>query len=125
MFFLYFIALAEGSDHFISCPPDAIEWTCRRWRLLREMVAMQPDIFCLQEVDHFKFFERVFATVGYTGVFYPKPDSPCLYIPGNNGPDGCALFVNTRIFDILETKTRCLEVWGCQTNQVIILCKLR
>ena len=24
--------------------------------------------------------------------FVPKPDSPCIYMEGNTGPDGCAIF---------------------------------
>lgn len=122
---VYFLALAEKVDGFVKCPPEALTWESRRWKLLAMMTAIQPDILCLQEVDHFRFFQRAFESIGFTGTFCPKPDSPCLYIADNNGPDGCALFVNTARYDVLDTKTRCLEVWGCQTNQVTIFCKLR
>jgi len=49
----------------------------------------------------------------------PKPDSPCVYIDDNNGPDGCALFYKTDKFELLTSKTRILEVWTVQSNQVL------
>ena len=44
-------------------------------------------------MDHFDFLSRGLKSIGYTGKFIPKPDSPCIYLQGNNGPDGCAIFV--------------------------------
>jgi nocturnin len=43
-------------------------------------------------VDHFKFLRKWLASLGYIGHFLPKPDSPCLYLDDNSGPDGCAIF---------------------------------
>ncbi|MCL4139027.1 UNVERIFIED_CONTAM: hypothetical protein GTU68_014015, partial [Idotea baltica] len=77
------------------------------------------------EVDHFKFFERALATQGYQGFFVPKPDSPCIYLPENNGPDGCAVFYRSDRFQLLEVNTRILEVWKVQSNQVAIMLSLR
>jgi nocturnin len=71
-----------------------------------------------QEVDHFNFLKTVLATQGYHGMFFPKPDSPCLYIKGNNGPDGCAIFFREDKFELLHAATRVLEVWRVQSNQV-------
>jgi hypothetical protein len=71
-----------------------------------------------QEVDHFNFLKTVLSTQGYNGIFFPKPDSPCLYIKGNNGPDGCAIFFREDKFELLKTVTRVLEVWRVQSNQV-------
>ncbi|GBL82558.1 Nocturnin [Araneus ventricosus] len=118
-------ALAINSDKFVACPLDALSWCTRRWRLLEEMVSTRPDILCFQEVDHYQFFKSTLGPLGFRGVFFPKPDSPCFYIAENNGPDGCAIFINEAKFDLLDTKTRSLEVWGYQSNQVAILCKLR
>ncbi|RZB38607.1 Exo endo phos domain containing protein, partial [Asbolus verrucosus] len=77
------------------------------------------------EVDHFNFLKHVLGTQGYTGVFYPKPDSPCMYISGNNGPDGCAIFYRTNKFDLINIETRILEIWRVQSNQVALLANLR
>lgn len=65
------------------------------------------------------------ATQNYEGIFYPKPDSPCLYITENNGPDGCALFYKKTKFDLINYDTRILEVWRVQSNQVTISANLR
>ncbi|XP_015908367.1 nocturnin isoform X3 [Parasteatoda tepidariorum] len=118
-------ALAINTDKFVACPLDALSWSTRRWRLLEEMVSCQPDILCFQEVDHYQFFKSTLSPLGFRGVFYPKPDSPCFYIAENNGPDGCAIFINEDKFELLDMKTRSLEVWGYQSNQVALLCKLR
>jgi nocturnin len=69
-------------------------------------------------VDHFNFLKTVLGTQGYRGAFFPKPDSPCLYIKGNNGPDGCAIFFREDKFELLKVETRVLEVWRVQSNQV-------
>lgn len=65
------------------------------------------------------------ATQNYEGIFFPKPDSPCLYISENNGPDGCALFYKKTKFDLVNYDTRILEVWRVQSNQVTITANLR
>ena len=57
-------------------------------------------------------------TQGYSGIFLPKPDSPCIYLPDNNGPDGCALFYKKDKFLLQSMNTRTLEVWHVQSNQV-------
>lgn len=76
-------------------------------------------------MDHFKFLQTILATQNYEGIFFPKPDSPCLYITENNGPDGCALFYKKNKFDLINYDTRILEVWRVQSNQVTITANLR
>lgn len=61
----------------------------------------------------------------YAGIFFPKPDSPCLYIEQNNGPDGCAIFYKRDKLDLLGYETRVLEVWRVQSNQVAIAARLQ
>ena len=78
-----------------------------------------------QEVDHFKLLQAALGSVGYTGRFVPKPDSPCIYLADNNGPDGCAIFVRHAKFDIVAEWQRVLEVWRVQSNQVVLGLHLR
>lgn len=118
-------ALGVKNDNFVACPDEALLWRTRRWRMLEEILSYKPDILCLQEVDHFNFLTQTLSTQGFSGVFMPKPDSPCYYIKGNNGPDGCALFYDANKYELLRTETRVLEVWTCQSNQVVILCIFR
>ncbi|KAK7087030.1 Nocturnin [Halocaridina rubra] len=111
-------ALGTHADNFVMCPPKALEWNTRRYRILEEIITYMPDIICLQEVDHYDVMERVLASQGYKGMFMPKPESPCLFLPNNNGPDGCAVFWDDSKFKLVSKQTRVVEVWHVQSNQV-------
>ncbi|XP_029715055.2 nocturnin isoform X3 [Aedes albopictus] len=117
--------LGMHNDGFVRCPVEALTWECRRYQVIQEIVQNDPDIICLQEVDHFKFLQKILATQNYDGVFFPKPDSPCLYINDNNGPDGCAVFYKKDRLELLNHFTRILEVWRVQSNQVAIAALFR
>lgn len=117
--------LGMHNDGFVRCPMDALTWECRRYQVIQEIVQNDPDIICLQEVDHFKFLQKILATQNYEGVFFPKPDSPCLYINDNNGPDGCAVFYKKDRLELINHFTRILEVWRVQSNQVAIAALFR
>ncbi|XP_050542104.1 nocturnin isoform X3 [Daktulosphaira vitifoliae] len=118
-------ALGQNNDKFDLCPPEALEWKRRRCHMLEEILRHNPDIICLQEVDHFDFLSRALATQSYSGVFVPKPDSPCVYIKDNNGPDGCAIFYKNNKFDLLEKHEKILQVWTVHSNQVSLLLILK
>ncbi|KAI5734609.1 hypothetical protein M8J77_008719 [Diaphorina citri] len=118
-------ALGQNNDNFVCCPDEALDWKRRRFQMVQEIVLHNPDVICLQEVDHFEFLKKTLTTQGYSGTFFPKPDSPCVYIKGNNGPDGCAIFYRTDKYDLISTETRILEVWRVQSNQVAVLLVLR
>ena len=72
----------------------------------------------MQEVDHFEFLRRSLSALGYEGRFFPKPDSPCLYLDENTGPDGCAIFYKADRFEMTRSESRVIEVWGVESNQV-------
>ncbi|XP_060520021.1 nocturnin isoform X2 [Cylas formicarius] len=118
-------ALGKMNDNFARCPDEALDWNHRKYLIIEEIVEYCPDIICLQEVDHFNFLKHVLGTQGYCGMFFPKPDSPCFYIHGNNGPDGCAIFYKKDKFDLTRAETRILEIWTIQSNQVAILVNLK
>ncbi|XP_072400714.1 nocturnin isoform X2 [Diabrotica undecimpunctata] len=118
-------ALGQMNDNFSKCPDEALEWNARRYLIIEELVEYCPDIICLQEVDHFNFLSHILETQGYTGLFFPKPDSPCIYIDGNNGPDGCAIFYRKDKFELVEAQTKILEIWKVQSNQVGLLTILK
>ena len=117
--------MGTKNDKFVCCPAEALVWETRRWRLLHEILRYEPDIICLQEVDHFNLLERALGSVGYSGRFVPKPDSPCIYLPENNGPDGCAIFYKNSKFDLVSESKRVLEVWRVQSNQVVLCLNLK
>ena len=105
-------------DNFVRCPSTALHWRTRRYRMLEEIVRHRPDVVCLQEVDHFQFLQRSLAPLGFQGLFLPKPDSPCLYLPDNSGPDGCAIFYDADKFHLESSASRVIEVWHVESNQV-------
>lgn len=72
-----------------------------------------------QEVDHFNFLRSSLKPLGFRGVFCSKPDSPCIYLANNNGPDGCALFFREDKFDLISASSRIIEIWKIQSNQVM------
>jgi len=118
--------LGTEIDKFVKTPPAAFNWRTRRWRLLHEVVRFSPDIICLQEVDHYNLYKRALGSLGYLGHFIAKPDSPCIYLKNNNGPDGCAIFYKKEKFSLISgPHSRVIEVWRVQSNQVILGLNLR
>uniref|UniRef100_A0A8D0GSF8 Nocturnin n=1 Tax=Sphenodon punctatus TaxID=8508 RepID=A0A8D0GSF8_SPHPU len=119
-------ALGEGKDNFVQCPMEALKWEERKCLILEEILAYQPDILCLQEVDHyFDTFQPLLTRMGYQGTFFPKPWSPCLDVEHNNGPDGCALFFAKDRFTLVNSTNIKLTAMKLKTNQVAIAQTLR
>ncbi|XP_012692430.1 nocturnin isoform X2 [Clupea harengus] len=119
-------ALGEGMDSFVRCPLEALKWNERKYLILEEILTYQPDILCLQEVDHyFDTFRPVLSRLGYHSSFCPKPWSACLDVANNNGPDGCALFFRHKRFQLLGTTHLQLAAKMLETNQVAIVSTLR
>ncbi|XP_042557677.1 nocturnin isoform X1 [Dipodomys spectabilis] len=114
-------ALGEGKDNFVQCPAEALRWEERKCLILEEILAYQPDILCLQEVDHyFDTFQPLLSRLGYQCTFLPKPWSPCLDVEHNNGPDGCALFFLQNRFKLINSANIRLTAMTLKTNQVAI-----
>ncbi|KAK3918694.1 Nocturnin, partial [Frankliniella fusca] len=118
-------ALGTSNDNFVACPERALDWAVRRPLMLQELAAAAPDIICLQEVDHYKFLEAALSPLGYRGLWEPKPDSPCKYVPDNNGPDGCALMWRADKFSLVQEHRAPLHIWHMTSNQVVLLAVLR
>lgn len=106
---------------FDSAPPASLRWEARRERLLEEIFShgLDPDIICLEEVDHFcDWFEPQLKERGYRGFFLKKPKSPCLKpAPGSGLEDGCALFVREATVAVARVETMNYEA----SNQVALL----
>ncbi|XP_005101077.1 nocturnin [Aplysia californica] len=122
--------LAQGlclcSDSFVLCPPAALDWSRRKNYVMEELLTYDPDIFCLEEVDHFDFISQYLSPLGFQGLFCPKPDSPCLYEENNSGPDGCAVFWRKSHFSLTSYENVVLrDDREKETNQVALLCWLR
>lgn len=118
-------ALSSGSDNFVKCPPEALTWSFRKQRILQELLTYEADVICLQEIDDFQFFEIELQSLGYNGIWFPKPWSPCLDVPGNLGADGCAVFYKCSKLSEVSRHTDILMSSAGTTNQVMIVLCLR
>jgi mRNA deadenylase 3'-5' endonuclease subunit Ccr4 len=56
-------------------PPNVIEWQFRKDRLLNQIISLNADIICLQEINQqgFEFFLHHLRQIGYEGVFGLNP----------------------------------------------------
>ncbi|MEW8544174.1 MAG: endonuclease/exonuclease/phosphatase family protein [Candidatus Thiodiazotropha sp.] len=109
-------------DNFTKCPDKALELEVRKLRFIEEILRYQPTVLCLEEVDLFPYLKETLTKCGYVGIFYPKPDSPCLGNPYNHGPDGCAIFYNSSKLKVVKSEKLNLKAWNWETNQVAVIC---
>ncbi|CAH0368606.1 unnamed protein product [Pelagomonas calceolata] len=110
---------------FDSAPKDSLKWEARRERLIEELFrhGPEPDVICLEEVDHFDdWFMPQLSKRGYRGFFLKKPKSPCLKTaPGSGLEDGCALFCREATVSVV-----CVETMHyAASNQVALLATVR
>ncbi|KAL6043377.1 Nocturnin [Balamuthia mandrillaris] len=113
--------LADGlcdAHAFPHVDEAVLSWDYRRSMLLQEITRHSPDVICLEEVDHYDYFESALTEEGYNGLFKKKV---------GDGNDGCALFykiskfvfASSDRFELLE-EHRCLE-YGNGSSQVAIV----
>eukprot|EP00996_Jenningsia_fusiforme_P001460 NODE_2341_length_1226_cov_26.514868_g2135_i0.p1 GENE.NODE_2341_length_1226_cov_26.514868_g2135_i0~~NODE_2341_length_1226_cov_26.514868_g2135_i0.p1 ORF type:complete len:405 (+),score=79.06 NODE_2341_length_1226_cov_26.514868_g2135_i0:93-1217(+) len=96
-------SIRDGRRRFdsISSPDVVLDWNARKWRLLEEIVRVNPDILTVQEIDHYhNFFEPALAALGYEGKFLPKLDSPSLMFGWWS--DGTAMFWKSSSCELVQ-----------------------
>ncbi|XP_072946651.1 protein angel homolog 2-like [Epargyreus clarus] len=79
---------------YTSCRQENLVWEVRWQRIFNEVLCVNPDIFCLQEVhlSHLPYYAR-FQTIGYLGVFKKK---------SRYKSDGCAVFYRASMFEMID-----------------------
>lgn len=95
--------LYASAEQFGYCPSWALHWPYRRANLLRELLAYNADIMCLQEVQstHFtEFFAPEFSRAGYTAIFKKKTNE--MYTRDTYAIDGCATFFKKNKFALVK-----------------------
>eukprot|EP01104_Vermistella_antarctica_P010862 TRINITY_DN2943_c0_g1_i2.p1 TRINITY_DN2943_c0_g1~~TRINITY_DN2943_c0_g1_i2.p1 ORF type:complete len:455 (+),score=95.14 TRINITY_DN2943_c0_g1_i2:171-1535(+) len=75
------------------CSQKWRNWTYRSELQMKELIYLNADVFCLQEVDEFGFFSKRLERLGYTGLFQKR--SRCK-------KDGCAVFWKRDRFALVE-----------------------
>ena len=110
-----------------NLPSDLFDWTNYRfWRTLQELVRYKSDIICVEEIDTYEEIKPYLHAIGYTSIFCPKFQSPCLQMPNNVGPDGSAIFFRKSLFQIvnLSCEKVILDDY-LPTSQVFIILTLK
>ena len=107
-----FIALSDSSptENFHKVPSECLAWPYRQAGIEAQIKELNPDIICLQEVDHFEDNTApLLKSMGYAGLFHPKIDSPCLRNPRNSGPDGIAIFFKENKYKMVKNSSHLLK----------------
>eukprot|EP00912_Choanoflagellata_sp_UC4_P002269 UC4_evm4s1434 len=97
--------LADGFSGFTHLPLEGLQWSNRKYRIMDEILTRNPDVVCLQEVDHFHdWFEPQLSKIGYAGVYREDPFSPCLKT-GSGLCDGVAVFYRRNKLDMIALES--------------------
>lgn len=83
-----------NKERYYYCKNESLEWEYRKWSLLSEIAKYKPDVLCLQELDHFEFWDEQLQLHGFRGVYLKRPSEKT---------DGIAVFYNQSKFKMLDT----------------------
>ncbi|GBG76837.1 hypothetical protein CBR_g23053 [Chara braunii] len=89
------LAEEHSRELYSRVHPDFLAWPNRRKNILKEMVFVQGDVVCLQEVDKFDELENELGKMGYQGTHRSRT---------GNHSDGCAVFWKTKKFKMQKTE---------------------
>ncbi|KAL1138726.1 hypothetical protein AAG570_008788 [Ranatra chinensis] len=83
---------------YVGIPHHILRWKWRFPRILAEIASHDPDVLCLQEVqhNHLANFTDSLEPMGYKGVYKRKTGGKF---------DGCAIFYKTKRFDMIDAMT--------------------
>ncbi|KAK9839382.1 hypothetical protein WJX84_005965 [Apatococcus fuscideae] len=63
------LAIGHAGELYKAVPRWCLAWEHRRAGLLAEIFHWQPDLLCLQEVDHWEDFQQELGEHGYEGRY--------------------------------------------------------
>lgn len=92
--------LESHQDLYYGIKREHLEWSHRKDCLLQEIRSLKPDILCLQEIQtsHLEgFTDCLQERFTYNRVFKKRT--------GSEKTDGCAIFYNTDMFELISTRT--------------------
>jgi len=78
-----YLADRHRQELYRRIPRAFLEWSYRCELIIAEILFHQPDVVCLQEVDHMEDFQRGLEPHGYKGYYTKRT---------NDRQDGCAIF---------------------------------
>jgi hypothetical protein len=101
-----------GGFTSIPYPEITLDFGLRKWRLLEVLLTsdqaddatLKPcDLLAVEEMDRFhSFFAPMLRLFGYHGAFCPKRQSPGVSMGWYS--DGCALFWNHQVFELVSQR---------------------
>jgi len=83
-----------SADRFYYLPKWALEWNYRKENIIKEIQAYNPDILCMQEVDHFDWMSSQLKSLGYYGEYSER----------TSHADGTCIFFKENKFQLLSSK---------------------
>jgi hypothetical protein len=86
-----------SATRFPYCDRQSLKWRYRRVSLLKEMLSLNADVLCLQELDNYdEWWRGKMGLAGYDGVY--------LAHQGENRRDGLAVFYKRDLFQLFRTE---------------------
>jgi len=102
-----------AGPHFLNVKDaNILKWETRKDQIINAITLDNPDVICLEEVDHYSdFFLPILQQKGYAGTFVKKPS--------NSSNDGLALFYKTNRLKLITEQFILYE--GQNQNAIITI----
>jgi mRNA deadenylase 3'-5' endonuclease subunit Ccr4 len=86
-----------STTRFPYCNRQVLKWRHRRVSLIKEVLSLNADVLCLQEVDNYhEWWLEKMSLAGYDGVYLKKTTE--------TRRDGVAIFYKRDLFQLFQTK---------------------
>ncbi|GLT50415.1 hypothetical protein SLA2020_239020 [Shorea laevis] len=109
----------KHKDLYPNVPSNYMKWDYRKRVICEELIGLDPDIICLQEVDRFFDLRNTMQKAGYAGSYKRRS--------GDN-VDGCAMLWKADKFRLLERESIEFKEFGLRDNvaqlSVFEMCKV-
>ncbi|WMV22212.1 hypothetical protein MTR67_015597, partial [Solanum verrucosum] len=115
--------VSNHGDLYRNVLPTYLDWDHRRRVICEELLGLNPDIICLQEVDKYYDLLNILEKAGYLGSYKRRT---------GGSVDGCAMFWKVDKFQLLEGESVEFRQHGLRDNVaqlsvfevVVVNCKL-
>lgn len=94
-------------DLYRNVPSIYLKWDYRKRVICEELIGLNPDIICLQEVDKYIDLLNIMEKAGYRGSYQRRT---------GDYADGCAMFWKADKFQLLEGQSIEFKQYGLRDN---------
>ncbi|KAG5618978.1 hypothetical protein H5410_018802 [Solanum commersonii] len=98
---------AAHEDLYRNVSPKYLDWDYRKKLICKEIRDYNPGIMCFQEVDRFDDLDYLLQKEGFKGVYQART---------GDASDGCAIFWNSKLFDILHEESIEFQNFNLRNN---------